>query len=102
MADEADRELAGLEQAAPRRAEVAFLRAYVSLKRGQLRGGDQRRPPGPAPAHDRIPRRGWYWPRRCSCRGRPTRVAGRPKHFLDEAPPSMERERREAEKFLNR
>ncbi len=99
--DEADRELAGLEQAAPRRAEVAFLRAYVSLKRGQL-------PEAIAAARRALRlRRPYAWARLVLAEalilaGQVDEGRRETQQFLEEAPPSMERERREAERFLSR
>jgi protein O-GlcNAc transferase len=101
VADEAERELVGLEQAAPRRAEVAFVRAYVSLKRGQL---------GDSITAARLAlrlRQPYPWARMILAEalilaGQADEGRREIKIFLDEAPASMERERREAEKFLNR
>ena len=99
-ADEADRELRGLEQAAPRRAEVAFLRAFVCLKRNQLPRRSSP-PGGPCVCDGLIPGRAWCWPRRCFARPA-GRGSARDRAFPAEAPPGMARERREAEWFLNR
>jgi tetratricopeptide (TPR) repeat protein len=101
MADEADRELIALEQAAPRRAEVAFLRAYVSLKRGQFVDAIN------AARRALRLRKPYPWARLVLAEalfmaGQPEEGRRETKNFLDEAPPSMERERREAERFLNR
>jgi tetratricopeptide (TPR) repeat protein len=101
VTDEAERELVGLEQAAPRRAEVAFVRAYVCLKRGQL-------PEAITAARRALRlRRPYPWARLILAEalilaGQHEEGRRETKAFLDEAPPSMERERREAEKFLNR
>jgi tetratricopeptide (TPR) repeat protein len=101
VADEADRELAGLEQAAPRRAEVAFVRAYLCYQRGlyadavnAARRAIRLRKPYP---YARL-----MLAESLFRAGQPQEGRRETEHFLEEAPPSMEMERREAEKFLNR
>jgi tetratricopeptide (TPR) repeat protein len=101
VADEADRELAGLEQAAPRRAEVAFIRAYVCYERGlyaeavaAARRALRLRKPYP---HARM-----ILAQALFMMGQQDEGRRELRNFLQEAPPSMEMERREAEKFLNR
>jgi tetratricopeptide (TPR) repeat protein len=101
VADEADRELAGLEQAAPRRAEVAFIRAVVSYNRGlyadavnAARRALRLRKPYP---YARL-----MLAQSLFMSGQRDEGRRETEKFLEEAPPSMEMERREAEKFLGR
>jgi Flp pilus assembly protein TadD len=101
IADEADRELLALEQAAPRRAEVAYIRAYVTLKRNQY--------PDAINAARRALRLRRPYPYARMLLAEALIASGQTdegrreiKNFLEEAPPSMINERRAAEQFLSR
>jgi tetratricopeptide (TPR) repeat protein len=101
IADEADRELAGLEQAAPRRAEVAYLRAMVSFKRQQYAEAIN------AARRALRLRRPYPWARLVLAEslfmaGKHDEGRRETQMFLEEAPASMVQERLAAQRFLNR
>jgi tetratricopeptide (TPR) repeat protein len=101
ISDEADRELAGLEQAAPRRAEVAYLRGQVCYKRQQYQDAIN------ATRRALRLRTPYPWARLLLAEllflvGQHDEGRRETQRFLDEAPPSMVQERLAAQRFLSR
>ena len=103
QAQEGDRELEGLEKSAPQRAEVAFIRAIVSLTRGQVelavaaaKRAIQLRHPGKYPQARMVLAEALYQI------GRTDEGRRELKNFLQEAPSGMAMERAKAEEFLAR